>query len=294
MSSHQSDTSYLPGVGGAAVFYGLAFAISWAIWGALILLPQLAEWDLVLIVLGAYGPLLAALVLAGAKGGPRGAWGWFRSVFGVRRQWRWILLAGLVLPLLIAVAHLLLYRVLVGPFAPSADPPWYWAVSTSPLAIFFLFWAGSAVEEFGWQGFAMPRLASELHPLAACLIHGILWGTWHLPLYFVGGWSGGGQAVWLLYGITITLAPTMFWLTQSAAGSVIPAVVFHAATNHYTSLFTTQGEFPVFVEPLLTYFDAIKVVIYLTLAVAVAVYTRGWLGMTPRNAQEPRSLEKPA
>ncbi len=286
MSSSQSTTGKLPGVRGAAVFYLLAFAISWAIWGAQIVLPQLAEWDLILIIVGAYGPLIAALVLSRIAGGPRGAWHWFRSVSGVRRQWRWILLAGLVLPLLIALAHLVLYRVLVGPFTLSVDPPWYWAVSTSPLAILLLFWMSSAVEEFGWQGFAMPRLTADMHPLIACLIHGILWGTWHLPLYYIAGWSGGSQEIWLLYAITITLAPTMFWLTQSAAGSVIPAVVFHAATNHYTSLFMEQGEFPVFVEPLVTYFDEIKVAIYLVVALVLVVYTRGWLGMKPRATEE--------
>ena len=167
MSSSQSTTGQLPGVRGAAVFYLLAFAISWAIWGAQIVLPQLAEWDLILIIVGAYGPLIAALVLSRIAGGPRGAWHWLRSVSGVRRQWRWILLAGLVLPLLIALAHLVLYRVLVGPFTLSVDPPWYWAVSTSPLAILLLFWMSSAVEEFGWQGFAMPRLTADMHPLIA-------------------------------------------------------------------------------------------------------------------------------
>jgi membrane protease YdiL (CAAX protease family) len=133
------------------------------------------------------------------------------------------------------------------------------------------------MEEFGWQGFALPRLTQQLHPLLACLLHGILWATWHLPLYLTNAWVGDSQEIWLFYGITITLAPTMYWLTRHAAGSVLPAVFLHAATNHYSTLFTEGSEFPVFRELLTTRFDEIKVLLYLVIAVTLVVVTRGQL-----------------
>ena len=239
-----------------------------------------------IIIFGGYGPLIAALILSCSAGGPGAARRWFRSVSSVRRQWRWILLAGLILPLLIAFAHLILYRLLVGPFALSVNPPWYWAASAAPLDILLLFWLSSAIEEYGWQGFAMPRLAASMHPLLACLIHGVIWATWHLPLYFTGAWKGDYQAIWLLYDITLTLTPTMFWFTQRASGSVIPAVLFHAATNHYSSLFVDIQDFPVFVESLSAYFDEIKVAIYLVIALILIVTMRGRLGWPARSAGE--------
>ena len=46
----------------------------------------------------------------------------------------------------------------------------------------------------------------------------------------------------------------------------MPAVLFHAATNHYTGLFLGTD---LFVTPLSTHFVPIKVALYLLLAVAV-------------------------
>lgn len=273
-----TEAAPLPGLRGALLFYAVTFALSWASWGILIVVPQALDWSPLIILLGAYGPLIAAAVLSRISDGPGGARRWFRSVSGVRRQWRWILLGGLVLPLAIALAHLVVYRLSIGPIVLSGDPPWYWAASTAPVNVFLLFWWGSAMEEFGWQGFALPRLTQQLHPLVACLIHGVLWATWHLPLYLTDAWSGATQPIWLLYGITLTLAPLMYWLTRSAAGSVMPAVLLHAATNHYSTLFTEASEFPVFQELLTTRFVEIKTLIYLAFAVAIVVATRGYLG----------------
>ena len=283
MKESGTANTYLPGLRGAAIFYALCFALSWAIWGTLILFPQTADWSPLIIIFGAYGPLIAALILSRLAPGPRTARSWLRSVSGARRQWRWLIFAALILPLLIALAHLGIFRLLIGPISLSIDPPWYWAASTAPLNILVLFWMSSAIEEFGWQGFAMPRLTASLHPLLASLIHGLIWATWHLPLYFTGVWKGDNQEIWLLYAITITLTPTMFWLTQKAAGSVIPAVLFHAATNHYSALFASPQEFPIFIQPLAAYFTEIKVAIYLLLALFLILITRGRLGQSPNN-----------
>lgn len=275
----------LPGLRGALVFYALTFALSWLSWGILILFPQAIDWSPIIIILGAYGPMLAAAILSRRYGGAGAVRSWFRTVGAVRGRWSWLLLGGLILPLAIALAHLVVYRLLVGPVVVSVDPPWYWAVSAAPVNVFLLFWWGSAMEEFGWQGFALPRLTQQLHPLVACLVHGVLWATWHLPLYLTNAWSGDTQAIWLLYGITITLAPTMYWLTRSATGSVLPAVLLHAATNHYSSLFTKPTDPSVFQELLTTQFDEIKALIYLAIAITLVVATRGQLGYErPRHA----------
>jgi uncharacterized protein len=37
-------------------------------------------------------------------------------------------------------------------------------------------------EEFGWTGFAYPRMRSRFGSLRAALLLGVLWGLWHLPI----------------------------------------------------------------------------------------------------------------
>ena len=266
------DREVLGGVRTAVVFYMLAIATSWVVWGSAIVFSGLEDWEPLIIIVGAYGPLVAAVVVTRATPGTRV---WFRRVARLRQSGRWILIGGLGLPLLIAAAHVTLYRMFVGSVTMSSDPPWYWAASAAPINIALLFWLGSAVEEFGWQGVAVPALTQRFSPLAAAGLHGIVWGTWHLPLYFVDAWSGGGQSILVLYGITISLSPIMAWLTRSAAGAVMPAVVFHAATNHNTTLFVDDAT--VFDPPLDGSFDAIKRTIYVAIALIICVATRGRL-----------------
>ncbi len=263
------------GVGTAIRFYLLAFTISWVVWGSAILWSSLEDWEPLIIIAGAYGPLLAAVVLPKLTGGAPYP---FRRVASLRGRMRWVLFGGLFLPLVIAVAHVVLYRVSVDAVTLSSDPPWYFAVAAAPINIWLLFWLGSAVEEFGWQGVAVPALTERVHPLVAAGLHGIVWGSWHLPLFFVGSWKGGGQSVAVLYGITVALSPIMVWLTRSAAGGVMPAVLFHAATNHYTTLFTETDDTGLFRPPLTQSFDAIKLIIYLAVALVIVLATGGQLG----------------
>lgn len=241
------------GLGTAVRFYALAFTLSWAIWGSAIVWSGLSDWEPLLIILGAYGPLVAAIVLARQSGGVTS---WLRGVTGLRGRIRWILIGSLGIPLVIAIAHLVLYRIAGNPVTLSSDPPWYWAAAAAPVNIWLLFWLGSAVEEVGWQGVAVPALMERVHPLAATGLHGVVWGTWHLPLFLIDSWTGRDQSTLVLYGTTIALSPTMAWLTRSAAGGVLPAVFFHAATNHYTTLFTGSDDGAIFDPLLLRSFSA--------------------------------------
>jgi membrane protease YdiL (CAAX protease family) len=281
----ECDREGFAGVRTAVVFYLLAFATSWMVWGSAIVWSGLEDWEPLIIIVGAYGPLVAAVVVTKMTAGT-GVW--LRRVARLRRRGRWTLVGGLGLPLLIAVAHVLVYRMFVGSVALSSDPPWYWAASAAPVNIGLLFWLGSAVEEFGWQGVAVPALTERFAPLVAAGVHGIVWGTWHLPLYLVDAWSGDEQTILVLYGITITLSPIMTWLTRSAAGAVMPAVVFHAGTNHYTTL--VGDDTTLFDPPLVESFDEVKLAIYLIVALIICAATRGRLDSgRPRGGTPMRS-----
>jgi len=40
-------------------------------------------------------------------------------------------------------------------------------------------------EEFGWRGYAQPRLIRQFGLIAGLLVLGIVWGLWHTPIYYV-------------------------------------------------------------------------------------------------------------
>lgn len=58
-------------------------------------------------------------------------------------------------------------------FASMAPTRFLQAFSTGPLG-----------EEAGWRGFLLPRMLQRYPPLKASLMLGVIWGVWHLPLYF--------------------------------------------------------------------------------------------------------------
>ncbi len=86
-------------------------------------------------------------------------------------------------------------------------------------------------EEFGWRGFLLPNLL-HLGKLKACLISGVIWGVWHTPLILMGHLYEGHSVLGILM-ITVMcvfLGIIFGWLTI-ASGSLIPAIVAHAALN---------------------------------------------------------------
>jgi membrane protease YdiL (CAAX protease family) len=218
-------------------FVALTFAISWAIWLAMVAGSVSIETTggLVLNVIATAGPSIAALILAIAMG--RGELR--RLLSGFRPELaspRWAFVAVLLPLAMVAVA----IAVSVGAF--GAPVPVITASVLGVLVIEFvriLFLGGPLEEELGWRGFALPRLQERRSAFSASVLLGLIWGVWHIPLYFV---SGTGQeetaaATEAVFGITafviwtIGLSILFAWLFNQTKGSLIVVILFHAAVN---------------------------------------------------------------
>lgn len=61
-------------------------------------------------------------------------------------------------------------------------------IISNPLMLFyFMFWgliSGPLSEEFGWRGFLSDIMIDKKNILKSSIIIGLIWGLWHLPLYF--------------------------------------------------------------------------------------------------------------
>jgi uncharacterized protein len=159
-----------------AAFFILAYTLSWLVW-----IPAgLTGAGQLLIVLGAFGPAVAAFIVLRATGGSVGAWA--RQILHWRVQPRWYLYA-LGLPAL-------LFAVVNGTLTLLGKPiDLSLLVERAPsyLAGFaFVALLGGGQEEPGWRGFALPRLQQRLTPLRATALLAFLWGLWHLPIYGLG------------------------------------------------------------------------------------------------------------
>jgi uncharacterized protein len=175
------------------------------------------------IVLAAYAPTLAALLVAANTGGGY-------ALLRQARKWRvgivWYLLV-LVGPFILILLADLLNVVLGG------APPKQWLVFPSGFAFIGPLLAGSLGEEPGWRGFAQPQLQTRYGALWASILIGVVWSTWHLwPAITPGGLSHlTALDVAQTYIRLISTAIIYAWLYNSTNGSLFLVMVAHAGHN---------------------------------------------------------------
>jgi len=56
-------------------------------------------------------------------------------------------------------------------------------IAVSFVYIFFL--GGPFQEEWGWRGYALDKLQARWSAFVSSVVLGVLWGAWHLPLFFI-------------------------------------------------------------------------------------------------------------
>jgi hypothetical protein len=178
---------------------------------------------------------LAGIVLAAVEGRTGGV----RELLGRLVIWRvgiqWWAFA-LLFTIIPSVAALYLFNLLGGPEVDwSGLKPLF---SVVPMFIVLTIFAGMG-EEFGWRGFALPRLQARHNALVSSLIVGLVWGIWHIPLFLTQGTT---QSKWLADAgwIPAVLGYTVFcmawsiqytWVFNNTKGSVLLAAVMHGAGN---------------------------------------------------------------
>ena len=175
---------------------------------------------------GAYGPLVAALIVVPITQGVAGLKELGLRIIRWRVRWYWYAVAlGVPLAVHLAVVGL---NVASGAGVPSLT----FASVTTFLMVFAIRLInptdGPLGENPGWQGFALPGLqGSGYSPLIATAIVAPLVSLWHLPLFF---WEPGGlQASVLVSGLVVTMAATFFynWLFNRTGGSVLLVILAH-------------------------------------------------------------------
>lgn len=97
--------------------------------------------------------------------------------------------------------------------------------------MFFMFFMGESVqEEFGWRGFALPRLMIRRTPFMSALILGLIWGFWHLPLFFISSLSQTYMNFEILKSAARTLKPDGKFIFTTLNG-LFP--IFHSLQKFY-------------------------------------------------------------
>lgn len=220
-------------------FVALAYALSWGTWGlGWLVLPEDVPYVPV-VLLGAFGPAVAAALTVQAGGGSARAWladalDW--RVAPRCLDWRvaprWYLLALAVPIAWYAIAALVLVAAGASLRPERAGLGVLLFLAALPVATFL---AGGN-EELGWRGFLLPRLQRRHDALTASLLVGGTWAGWHLPVYALPlGLTESSFHLFVPFALAASVVLT--WAYNATGGSVPVAMLLHGSTNAATGLF---------------------------------------------------------
>jgi membrane protease YdiL (CAAX protease family) len=231
------------------LFVGLTHAISWALWILVILSGRdpKGSWLVVPYILGGFSPSVVGVLLLYRTRPVAERLLFWKSLVGFGRiSARWYLFILLVIPASSALG--ILFDSLLAGQAPDfttlkrvADDPLQ-IVQALVVALFF----GSLSEELGWRGYALDRLRARWNALVASLVLGLVWFSWHLPLFFVHGTTQEGWGIgsigffgFLLSILALSVMTT--WIYLGNGRSLLSAVLIHSVYNLVINLVPPSG-----------------------------------------------------
>jgi uncharacterized protein len=223
-------------------YFLLVFALSWSAAFAVIA-PKLLhgepipkESGILMFPAMLLGPSFGGVLMTRLEEGPRGVRELFRRVIRVRVGWRWY--AFLLVPPATVLAVLFALRTLVS----AAFTPNHFL-----LGIAFGVPAG-ILEEFGWTGFAFPRMQARFGTLTASVLLGLLWSTWHLPVIdFLGAATPHKHYVFpffLSFATAMTAIRVLIGLNYVNTGSVFLAQLIHISSTSALVIFSPSQVTP--------------------------------------------------
>jgi membrane protease YdiL (CAAX protease family) len=234
------------------MFSALAYGLSWIWWAPLVWahlnqitlagpLPDiLHEVGAGRAALGIFGPLIAAVIMRLVVTRES-----LKATLGLRRRWRYYIVAFVGTPLFVASIILIDYVTGLGRFVVSDG------LASKVFAILTL---GTVLavpltigEEYGWRGYLLPRLL-PLGEVRATLVLALIWATWHVPILLIG-LNYPGQPLWAVlpvFGATIALGAFPFtWLYVESRRSVFVVSVMHSALSAAADTFTSPAYIPI-------------------------------------------------
>jgi len=214
------------------VYFVLVFALTWGVGGIALLIglwmpeSRPLATSSPLYYLAAYSVSLSGIILSARYAGVEGLRHLGRRLLPWRSplQWYLIVIAGYA-----AITATALGTVaLLNPTAATIPP---WSAFPAALAIAIVRDPGPIGEEFGWRGFALPRLLERYAPLNASLRLGLIHAAWHIPLFFISGMPQTQVSfpLFTLGVVSIAIFDTALYLRTGA--NLLLAILVHLLAN---------------------------------------------------------------
>ncbi len=218
-------------------FYLYAFGLTWGLGLIGLILPRVFPGapafssSSPFYPLAAYSVSLSGIALTAFYDGKAGLRRLFQRLFPWRAgpQWYAIVVGGYGLITFAAWKAARLFG------AGPASMPGLRALAIG-LALTLVYDVGPIGEEFGWRGFALPRLLEFRTPLAASAILGVIHTLWHVPLFFIAGMSQTQFSFPAFMVGVLSMAVIDTWLYLRTRANLLLAILVHLMGNYCSGL----------------------------------------------------------
>lgn len=213
-------------------YFIITYAFTWLLWFPAVLYTNgLIDGSfMVYFILGMiapWGPMVSAFSLTlkfeGKSEFKNNIKRWLNFKLGC-----WWIPVIVLIPILGILAHVINVFIFKGSFPVSDIPLWLIPI----IFIITLLIEGPLAEEFGWRGYAKPRMEKKINSFSANLILGFIWGFWHLPLFFMIGFPHHDYLpLWLFILNCVVFSLIIAWIQNNTDQSIVPAILIHTWMN---------------------------------------------------------------
>jgi membrane protease YdiL (CAAX protease family) len=252
------------------LFYGTAILVPWFCWFILAWLSHskwwgnstIVFWGSILGLIGLCGPFAIAMVLILPDKEMRQELLSALVNFKAIRPIYWILTFAIFpLSILTAQAISLLFGHSVSQFKFVENM----SFSAGIFPAWFLLILAPILEEFGWHTYGIHCIRRNCNLLITCLIFGVIWGIWHMPLSFVNGYYQNVLVeTGIMYSINflVSLIPYLIidnWLYYKTNRNMLLEVLFHFLAGFSNEIFRTHPDSKIIQTILLLLFAIVLI-----------------------------------
>ncbi len=214
-------------------FFTYTLLLTWAIWftaayysyqpdGESILMP--------LMILGTFVPFIVSLVIvlgSGNRALKQDFWSRMTGIGRIRLAYTPAIILLLPATILLAIAVSVLFGGSARQFGLSD------LFSGQGLMGLLISILAPTTEEIGWRGYGADSLRRRFSLLKASLLFALLWGLWHVPLFFINNnyqnelWHAGFPYVANFFISLVPATVIMNWLYDRNGRSTPAAILFH-------------------------------------------------------------------
>jgi membrane protease YdiL (CAAX protease family) len=219
-------------------------------------------------------PSAAGIVVTLVVGGKKGVRELFGRLNPRRAGVNWYAAAILTNPVVVTVVLVALAATISPDFLPAIfkDPT---LVVALPFALFIGLTAGT-LEEFGWTGFALPRLLARHSAFSAAFRLGIIWALWHV-LLILWVWPEvrssnlalmlGGGLIWCAALVPYRIL--MSWVYVNTKSSLLSGIIMHAFYDATLAALTAAIVAPV---EIVQFYATLNVILWIFVAAVVVIF----------------------